>query len=113
MREVGRLRPVSEYVFPAAENVIAEAQPGPETENFAREISACKVLWETVDERSGSRNQAIRRVYPAAENYDDACKELTVWLRRTEQAVLNLVSVPCNQEGLNQQHKNLKVCCTN
>ena len=109
VREVGRLRPLSEYLFPAATNIIAETAPGPEKESFENRLSTCKSLWTDVDGRTEDREQVIQRIYPAAQNYDDAYKELAAWLSEAEQTIINLVSVPCDQEGLARQQRNLKV----
>lgn len=51
----------------------------------------------------------IEQVFPLAQNYDDAFRALSVWLKETEQKVINLVPVPCNMASLRNQQKTLTV----
>lgn len=109
VREVGRLRPISEFVFPAAESLLAKTEAAPEKNEFESRVLATRTLWEGVRLRSDNRHVIIERVFPLAQNYDDAYRVLNVWLRETEQKVINLTPVPCNAESLGQQHRNLTV----
>lgn len=109
MREVGRLRPVSEYLFPAAESLLAKSEPAPEKEDFESRVLATRTLWEGVRLRSDNRHVIIERVFPSAHNYDDAYRTLNVWLRDTEQKVINLTPVPCDINSLTDQQSMLAV----
>lgn len=70
---------------------------------------ATRTLWEGVRVRSDNRHVVIGSVFPLAQNYDDAYRELNVWLRDTEQKVINLAPVPCDTVSLGNQQKTLKV----
>lgn len=109
VREVGRLRPISDYVFPAAESLLASAEATPEKNQFESRVLATRTLWQGVRVRSDNRHVVIERVFPLAQNYDDAYRVLKVWLRETEQKVINLTPVPCNSESLGSQHRKLAV----
>lgn len=109
VREVGRLRPISDYLFPAAESLLAKTEEAPDKKEFESRVLATRTLWQGVRLRSDNRHVVIERVFPLAQNYDDAYRVLNVWLRETEQKVINLTPVPCNSESLNNQRKNLTV----
>lgn len=109
MREVGRLVPVSDYVLPAAEKVIAESLPGEELDSFQNKVTAISTLWMNVRTRTTDRQQVIEHVFPAAQNYDDVCKDMTDWLKDAEQKFISLDPVPCDMDSVNQQRTNLKV----
>ena len=109
VREVGRLRPISEYLFPAAESLLAESEPAPEKEAFESRVLATRTLWDGVQVRSDNRHVIIERVFPLAQNYDDAFRVLNVWLRDTEQKVINLAPVPCDTVSLDSQQRTLSV----
>ena len=113
MREVGRLVPVSDYVLPAAEKVIAECSPGADRDNFEHRVTALSTLWVNVRMRTTDRQHVIEHVFPAAQNYDDACKDMTDWLKEAEHKFINLHPVPCDMESVNQQRANLKVLGSN
>ena len=103
------MRPISEYLFPAAARIVAESEPAPEKEVFENRVLATRTLWEGVRHRSDNRHVVIERVFPLAQNYDDAFRVLSVWLRDTEQKVINLAPVPCDTVNLGVQHKTLTV----
>ncbi len=109
VREVGRLRPISDYVFPAAESLLAKSDATPEKNQFESRVLATRTLWQGVRHRSDNRHVVIERVFPLAQNYDDAYRVLQVWLRETEQRVINLTPVPCNSESVGNQYRNLAV----
>lgn len=109
VREVGRLRPISEYVFPAAESLLANTETTPEKNQFESRVLATRTLWDGVRVKSDNRHVVIERVFPLAQNYDDAHRVLHVWLRETEQKVINLTPVPCNSESVGNQNRNLTV----
>ena len=108
-REVGRLRPISDYLFPAAESLLGKAEEAPDKKQFETRVVATRSLWEGVRVRSDNRHVVIEQVFPLAHNYDDAYRALNIWLRETEQKVINLTPVLCNFESLNGQRKNLTV----
>lgn len=70
---------------------------------------ATRTLWDGVQVRSDNRHVIIERVFPLAQNYDDAFRVLNVWLRDTEQKVINLAPVPCDTVSLGSQQKTLSV----
>ena len=109
VREVTRLRPISDYLFPAAESLLSESEPAPEKEAFETRLVATRTIWEGVRVRSDKRHVVIEQVFPLAQNYDDAFRALNVWLKETEQKVINLVPVPCNMASLRNQQKTLTV----
>lgn len=109
VREVGRLRPISEYVFPAAESLLASTEAAPEKEEFESRVLATRTLWDGVRHRSDNRHVVIERVFPLAQNYDDAFRSLNVWLKETEQKVINLAPVPCDTVSLDNQYGTLTV----
>ena len=108
MREVGRLLPISEYVFPAAKTLLAKTEPASERDEFESRVLATQALWEGVRTRSDNRKDVLERVFPLAQNYDESYNALNVWLKQTEQKVLNLAPVPCDAESLTHQQTNLK-----
>ena len=112
VREVGRLRPISEYLFPAAESLLAKSEPAPEKDEFENRVLATRTLWDGVRHRSDNRHTIIERVFPLAQNYDDAYRALSGWLRDTEQKVINLTPVSCDAVSLDNQHKTLTVSIT-
>ena len=112
VREVGRLRPISDYVFPAAESLLANTEATTEKSQFENRVLATRTLWDGVRLRSDNRHVVIERVFPLAHNYDDAYRVLNVWLRETEQKVINLAPVPCTSESLSDQYRNLAVSNT-
>ena len=109
MREVGRLVPVSDYVLPAANKVIEESQPGADRDSFQNKVTAVSTLWMNVRVRTTDRQHVIEHVFPAAQNYDDASKGITDWLKDTEHKFISLSPVPCDVNSVNQQRTNLKV----
>jgi len=80
-----------------------------EKSQFETRVLATRTLWEGVRLRSDNRHVVIERVFPLAHNYDDAYRVLNVWLRETEQKVINLAPVPCTSESLINQYRNLAV----
>ena len=112
IREVGRLRPISDYLFPAAESLLSQSEPAPEKEVFESRVVATRSLWDGVRVRSDKRHVVIERVFPLAHNYDDAFRVLSVWLKETEQKVINLAPVPCDTTSLSNQQKALTVSIT-
>ena len=51
IREVISLKPIANYVFPAAQNVLLEAAPGPERAGLENRVTATQTLWETVQDK--------------------------------------------------------------
>lgn len=109
VREVARLRPISDYVFPAAESLLFDTEATTEKSQFENRVLATRTLWEGVRLRSDNRHVVIERVFPLAHNYDDAYRVLNVWLRETEQKIINLAPVACTSESLSNQCRNLAV----
>ena len=99
-------------MFPAAESLLSQSEPAAEKEAFESRLVATRSLWNGVRVRSDKRHVVIQRVFPLAQNYDDAFRALSVWMKETEQKVINLSRIPCDTISLNNQKKALTVSVT-
>lgn len=101
--DVQDLDKLSDELITRVENVLANAEPGPDRDAFETRFEDMKAKWADVKERVVTRQVEIEEKAPVLYKYHDNVEDFVAWITGLEKKVSSLSPVSCDTKMIAKQ----------
>ena len=101
--DVKDLDKLSDELSSRVENVLTNAEPGPDRDAFETRFEDMKAKWADVKERVDTRQSEIEEKAPVLHNYHDKVEDFVSWLTDLENKLSSLSPVSCEAKMIAKQ----------
>ena len=101
--DVNDLDKLSDELITRVENVLANAEPGPDRDAFETRFEDMKAKWADVKDKVTTRQSDIEEHAPVLHNYHEKVEDFVTWLTDLESKISSLSPVSCDTKMIAKQ----------
>lgn len=101
--DVNDLDKLSDELITRVENVLANAEPGPDRDAFETRFEDMKAKWADVKDKVATRQSDIEEHAPVLHNYHEKMEDFVTWLADLESKISSLSPVSCDTKMIAKQ----------
>lgn len=101
--DVKDLDKLSDELISRVENVLANAEPGPDRDAFQTRFEDMKAKWADVKEKVAARQTEIDEHAPVLHDYHEKVEDFSTWLTDLESKISSLSPVSCDAKMIAKQ----------